>query len=147
MNLSHYTYYTASSRKDYLFYSDGPNGRIKKLVVYEKINDEPPIYNLAFGDEDSETGLMLDRVKSSNDDRDVVLATIALTINDFSDNHDKPIIHIVGNTMVRTRLYQMSISKIYDEICVDYTVHGYREGTWELFQKSINYEAFVVQKN
>jgi uncharacterized protein DUF6934 len=61
MNIKGYTYYAASDYKDYLFYSDGPNGRIKKLVVYEKIDDEPLLYNLAFGDEEPETGVLLDR--------------------------------------------------------------------------------------
>ncbi|MFS2189301.1 hypothetical protein ACCC92_21665 [Mucilaginibacter sp. Mucisp84] len=147
MNFKGYNYYAASDYKDYFFYSDGPNGRIKKLVVYEKINDEPLVYNLAFGDEDPETGLLLDRVKSSNDDRDAILATVAHTIGDFSDHYGKPMIHVIGSNIVRTRLYQMSISKIYDEICSIYTVQGYREGVWEFFQKNVNYEAFVVQKN
>jgi hypothetical protein len=147
MNIKGYTYYAASDFKDYLFYSDGPNGRIKKLVVYKKINDEPLVYNLAFGDEEPETGVLLDRVKSNNDDRDTILATVARTIGDFSDHYGRPMIHIVGSTMIRTRLYQMSISKIYDEICAVYTVQGYRDGAWEFFQKNVNYEAFVVQKN
>jgi hypothetical protein len=147
MNIKGYTYYAASDFKDYLFYSDGPNGRIKKLVVYKKINDEPLVYNLAFGDEEPETGVLLDRVKSNNDDRDTILATVARTIGDFSDHYDRTMIHIVGSTMIRTRLYQMSISKIYDEICAVYTVQGYLDGAWEFFQKNVNYEAFIVQKN
>jgi type 1 glutamine amidotransferase len=147
MNLPQYRYFASDDFKDYEFYSKGPNGRIKKLVVYEKINDKPLIYNLAFGDEEPETGLLLDRVKSSNDDRDTILATVAHTIGDFSDHYGRPIIHIVGSTTVRTRLYQMSIAKIYDEICAAYTVQGYRDGAWEFFQKNVNYEAFVVQKN
>ena len=147
MNIKCYTYYAANDYKDYLFYSDGPNGQIKKLVVYEKISHVPLVYNLAFGDEDPGTGFLLDRVKSSNEDRDIILATVAYTIGDFSDHYRKPMIHIVGNTIVKTRLYQMSISKIYDEICVAYTVQGYRDGAWEFFQKNVNYDAFVVQKN
>ena len=147
MNLPHYAYYASSDYKDYFFYSDGPNGRIKKLIVYKKINHDPLIYNLAFGDEEPETGVMLDRVKSSNDDRDKILATVAYTIGDFSDHYGRPMIHIVGSTSSRTRLYQMSIAKIYHEICTAYTVRGYRDDDWEFFQKDVNYEAFIVQKN
>jgi hypothetical protein len=55
-------------------------------------------------------------------------------------------IYIVGSTLSRTRLYQMSITKIYEEIASFYIVQGYREGQWEIFQKNVNYEAFVVQK-
>jgi len=147
MNLEHYPYLSSRDYLDYEFYSEGSKGRIKKLVVYQKINDEPLVYNLAFGDEDPENGTLLDKVTSSNDDRDTILATIAHTIGDFSDHYGRPMIHIVGSTIVRTRLYQMSISKIYDEICAVYTVQGYRDGAWEFFQKNANYEAFVVQKN
>jgi len=146
MNLPHYTYFTGNNYRDYEFYSDGPRGRIKKLVVYEKINEDPLAYNLAFGDEDPETGFLLDRVKSSNEDSDKILATVAHTIEDFSGHYNKPMIHVVGSTMARIRLYQMSISKIYDEICVRYSVHGYMDGERQFFQKNINYEAFVVQK-
>lgn len=147
MNIKGYSYFATSDYKDYSFYSNGPKGRIKKLVVYEKINDEPLVFNLAFGDEDPETGVMLDRLKSSNNDRDAILATVARTIGDFSDHYGKPMIHIVGSSNVRTRLYQISISKIHDEICTEYLIQGYREGAWEYFQKNVNYEAFVVQKN
>jgi len=30
--------------------------RSKKIVMFTKMQDDPPIYNLAFGDEDPETG-------------------------------------------------------------------------------------------
>jgi len=146
MNFNRYNYFASIDYKIYVFYSEGPKGRIEKMVTYEKVDDNPAVYNLAFGDIDPTTGLMLDRNVSDNGDRDIVLATVADTVSDFSDHYNKPMIYIVGSTLSRTRLYQMSITKIYKEITRFYTVQGYRESQWEIFQKNVNYEAFVVQK-
>jgi hypothetical protein len=146
MHFDRYNYLASIDYKIYVFYSQGPKGRIEKMVSYEKVENSPAIYNLAFGDIDPATGLMSDRNITDNGDRDTVLTTVADTVSDFSDHHNKPMIYIVGSTLSRTRLYQMSITKIYEEIASFYIVQGYREGQWEIFQKNVNYEAFVVQK-
>ncbi len=52
MNLEHYPYYT-DNFTDYVFFSTGPKGRIKKVVRFTKIEDDPDVYNLGFGDEDA----------------------------------------------------------------------------------------------
>ncbi len=87
MNLERYNYFTSDDFKSYSFYSIGPKGRIKKTVVYSKIQEEPIIYNLAFGDEDSATGKIDDNVISNNDDRDMILATVAGTIYSFCERY------------------------------------------------------------
>ncbi len=57
MNLKRYACLANNDFKSYEFYSEGPNGKIKKVVTFTKIEDEDiVIYNLAFGDENSETG-------------------------------------------------------------------------------------------
>jgi hypothetical protein len=106
MNLPHYEYLTTDYR-EYEFYSKGPKGSIKKLVTFVKIQEAPVIYNLAFGDADPVTGLMNDSVISNNEDRDVVLATVANTVNDFCNHYGDHFIYAKGSTPVRTRLYQM----------------------------------------
>ena len=58
---------------DYEFYSEGPNGRIKKAVRFTRMTHEEPVfYNLGFGDVSQETDLIDDNIVSNNDDRDVV---------------------------------------------------------------------------
>src|SRR5476651_2083907 len=104
MNLPHYNYFT-NDFKEYEFYSIGPKGKIKKIVKFQKIQDEPLVYNLAFGDQDPETGLINDSIKTNNEDRDIVLATVANTINDFSDHYGNHYVYAIGSTPVRTRLY------------------------------------------
>ena len=51
MNLDRYPFFT-SDYQDYEFFSEGPKGRIKKVVKFMKAQDDPIIFNLAFGDED-----------------------------------------------------------------------------------------------
>jgi hypothetical protein len=145
MNLPHYNYLTTDFH-DYEFYSNGPKGRIKKLVTFTKIQDEPLMYNLAFGDADPETGAMNDQITSNNNDRDIVLATVANTINDFCDHYGNHYIYATGSTPVRTRLYQMGINGLIDEICTDFDVYGVVGDEAYLFEKNVNYDAFLVKR-
>ncbi len=146
MNLEHYEYQNEEDSQEYSFFSNGPRGKIKKLVVFSMVRNEPPMYNLAFGDVDSETGEINDKVNSNNKDRDIVLATVANTINDFSDHHGNHYVFAIGSTPARTRLYQMGIAGLLDEIQNDFELWGYKDGDWHDFQRSVNYEAFLVKR-
>jgi hypothetical protein len=95
------------------------------------MNNEPIIYNLAFGDIPDGTDMIDDAVVSNNDDRDMILATVANTIFDFTNNYGKHYIFATGSTPARTRLYQMGISSLWNEISIDFAVlarmvHGRR---------------------
>ena len=145
MNLPHYNYLT-NDFQDYEFYSEGPKGNIKKLVAFTKIQHEPLIYNLAFGDADPDTGLMNDQITSNNDDRDVVLATVANTINDFCDHYGNHFIYATGSTPVRTRLYQIGINGLLDEISTTFDVYGIIGDNVYPFEKNVNYNAFLIKR-
>jgi hypothetical protein len=147
MNLERYPYLAKNDFQDYEFYSDGPNGRIKKAVRFTKINDDEPVfYNLGFGDISEETDVIDDSIVSNNNDRDIVLGTVAKTIIDFTNIHGNHYIFATGSTRARTRLYQMGISRLWNEISIDFEVLGFKDGDWELFQKNVNYEAFLVKR-
>lgn len=145
MNLERYKYFTNDYRA-YEFYSEGPKGRIKKAVVYSKIQNNPTVYNLAFGDEDVVTGKIIDSIVSNNKDRDIVLATVAATIIAFSERYGNHFIYATGSSQSRTRLYQISINMLWSEIEEDFIVFGFRDGGWHEFQKNVNYEAFLVKR-
>jgi hypothetical protein len=145
MNLERYKYFT-NDYQAYEFYSEGPKGRIKKAVVYSKIHNDPTVYNLAFGDEDIVTGKISDSIVSNNQDRDIVLATVAATIIAFSERYGNHFIYATGSSESRTRLYQISISMLWNEIETDFIVFGFRENEWHEFQRNINYEAFLVKR-
>jgi len=146
MNLKHYSYFTSNDFKDYEFYSEGPKGRIKKVVLFTRVLGESTFYNLAFGDIDPDTGLLDDTVVTDNDDRDLVLATVANTINTFCDRYGNHFIYAEGSTPARTRLYQISISALWEQISLDFDVYGFNDGEWRNFQKNVNYEAFFVKR-
>jgi hypothetical protein len=125
MNLDRYHYFNSNEYRAYEFYSDGPKGRISKLVLFTKVPDtEPPLYNLAFGDKNQETGNLDDEIVSDNEDRDKVLATVANTIVEFCNHYDNPYIYAEGSTPSRTRLYQMGIAGLWEEISADFEVFG-----------------------
>ena len=51
MNLERYDYIIARTYKKYYFYSEGPNGKIKKIVRFELFSYSPgPYFNLVLGD-------------------------------------------------------------------------------------------------
>ena len=67
MKLPKYEYYTESEAKLFKFTSEGPKGKIKKLIVYSQMLQDD-IYNLAFGDYDEETDSINDTVITNNND-------------------------------------------------------------------------------
>ena len=148
MNLEHYHYFNSQDYRAYEFYSEGPKGRITKLVLFTKVPDtEPPFYNLAFGDKNPLTGELDDKVKSNNSDRNIVLATVANTVVEFCHHYDNPYIYAEGSTPVRTRLYQMGITGLWDEISADFDVFGLYNDQWYKFRpNSVNYEAFLLKR-
>ncbi len=146
MNLEKYTYFTNEDFLDYEFYSFGPKGKIRKVVHYEKINEDPIVYNLAFGDVNETTGKIDDAIQTNNDDRDIVLATVASTIIDFTAKYGNVYVYATGSTLSRTRLYQMGIVKIWTEIQNDFEIYGLFRGEWHAFRHGTNFEAFLVKR-
>ncbi len=146
MNLERYTYSASNDFQRYSFYSEGPKGKIKKTVVYSKIQEGPVIYNLAFGDEDPVTGQINDNTTTNNEDRDIVLATVANTINAFTDRYGNHFIFAKGSTPSRTRLYQMSIARLLDEISIDFDVFGVIGDNVSWFERNVNYDAFLIKR-
>jgi len=145
MNLPHYNYFTTDFR-EYEFYSEGPKGKIRKIVRFQQLQNEPEIYNLAFGDKNPETGEVSDSITSNNNDRDIVLATVANTINNFCDYYGNHFIYATGSTPVRTRLYQIEINGILNEISIDFDIYGVIGGVPHPFEKNVNYEAFLIKR-
>jgi hypothetical protein len=87
-----------------------------------------------------------DSVVTNNNDREKVLATVAYSIVEFSNHYGNPFIMAVGSTPSRTRLYQMGIAGLLDEIKNDFAIYGWKDSNWQDFHRNINYEAFLVRK-
>lgn len=146
MQFETYSYVKRPACYYYEFFSYGPNGNIKKVVEFYRLEEHiHEVYNLAFGDWDENNHCINDLASTNNGDRDKVLATVAATVVSFMADHPHSIIHAIGSTPSRTRLYQMGIAKIWDQINSLFEIQGYVNFTWHPFQKGINFEAFLLK--
>ena len=146
MNLDRYNYNKERPCEEYHFYSEGPNGRIHKMVRIELFAHRGGAawYNLVLGDWDEGADDLDIFSVTNNGDTEKVLATVAAIVIDFTRRHDTARILATGSTPARTRRYQMGIHKILTDIEELFYVYGRREGNWQPFRKNINYDTFLI---
>jgi hypothetical protein len=145
MELNQYAFVTSSTSLKYAFISEGPQGKITKVVQFRLINQQYNVYNLAFGDWNSKTNTIDDLAVTNNNDRDKILATLASIIIHFSNQLPLALVFAQGSTPARTRLYRIGITLNYEEISEIFEVFGLRE-QWENFKLGIDYDAFLVKR-
>ena len=145
MKLPKYHLKAEKSLMVFEFISEGPKGRIPKLVKFSETNLKG-LYNLAFGDKDLETGNINDTVISNNGDSEKVLATVVASLYAFMEKHPDSLVYATGSTKARTRLYRMGITKYIVEVEKDFEVLGQRGNGWHPFKKGEDYEAFLVKR-
>ena len=131
---------------NFRFDSVGQKSVIPKLVMFQKIGEDPDIYNLAFGDLDEKTNEIDDEIITNNGDSEKVLFTVASTIYVFTHKYPYAWIVLEGSSKSRTRLYQIGISKHLEEIKIDFNVYGLIGDDWLIFEKNQKYEAFLIRK-
>jgi hypothetical protein len=124
MNHSKYQYRSEELFQFYEFISEGPKGRIKKIIEYKETGTEN-VYNLDFGDYDEATKGINDLSVTNNGDSLKVLATVASTVHAFTSKYPQAWIFATGSTAVRTRLYRMGIINNLAEISEDFVILGY----------------------
>jgi hypothetical protein len=147
MNLDRYEYTVDRLLLDYEFFSEGLNGRIRKLISFTPRNTGGKIFfNLSLGDVTDDNKLVDYLSISDNKDTEKILATIAAAVIEFSSYFPDMWVYAIGSTESRTRLYQMGITRYWNDIDPLMRVYGYRNSKWELFEKGFNYEAFFVAK-
>lgn len=147
MTIAHYDCLVSEDFLKYEFCSEGPKGKIKKVVLFSQVNLQGRFYfNLAFGDYD-DMGNFSDLVKSNNHDAEKVLATVARAVIQFTNIYPDAFIVAEGSTPSRTRRYQMGINKFWKEIEPDFNVFGLsKEGGFEPFRLGKNYAGFGVKR-
>jgi hypothetical protein len=102
---------------DYEFNSEGPKGRIKKVVRYTPRNAGGVTYfNLGFGDWDQTQRKVDDRAITNNQDRDKILVTVAIAFLEFTKHFPDIPVYATGSTPSRTRLFQIGIAANWNEI-------------------------------
>lgn len=146
MDLEQYPFVFSNDHRRYTFYSEGPKGRIEKTVSFYRFPTlYQKIFNLGFGDWDSNKQRIDDLAISNNSDLEKILATIAATAIDFLQQNPDALIFAEGATASRTRLYQIKISVHWSEICKVLDIYSRIDDQWMPFQKGTNYEAFLAQ--
>jgi hypothetical protein len=129
----------------YEFISDGPKGQIEKLVKYTETGVKD-FYNLGFGDKIGNTDDFNDTVISNNNDSMKVLATVASTIYMFTNAYPESKVFVTGSTPSRIRLYRISISSYLEDIEKDFSIFGYLNKEWMIFEKNQDYQAFLITR-
>ena len=144
-----YEYKRGDSFKQYEFYSEGPKGRIRKVVFYDYLGrqDGYAYYNLGFGDYDPKTRQIGDLTISDNKDRDKILATVAATALDFTARRVRCRIMVKGSTPARTRLYQIKIVAYFEAISELFDIQYQTEqGTWKAFKSGEKSFRFLFER-
>lgn len=147
MEYEKYEFVRGKDEFEYVFYSVGPKGRIKKVVGFQLFEDSKINYNLSFTDWDEQSGQKTDKVVTNNQDRDKVLATVAAIAVDFIIAHQEVLIFALGRTLSRVRLYQMGITRVIDNLDPKFVIEGYLIDEWMPFEKGLRYEAFRLKLN
>ncbi len=140
-----YEFESTSNSMTFEFISEGPKGRILKLVKYDEYGNTG-IYNLGFGDKLGDTNRFDDKIISDNQDSRIVLATVAATLFEFTEKHRSAVITATGSSLARTRLYRIAISNSLDEITKDFSILGFLDGAWEPFKPNRNYSLFLITR-
>jgi hypothetical protein len=147
MIANQYEFRSSETFLDFEFESDGPKGKIRKVVRYCPQNANGVTYfNLAFGDREKGSDSIDDFSISNNNDSRKVLATVAGTVVEFTSYFPDALIYAEGNSASRTRLYQMEISFNLREIEKSFLVYGLKNGKWENFRKNNSYDAFLAKR-
>jgi hypothetical protein len=145
MRYDRYAVEETDSLVEFEFYSEGPNGRIKKKIEFVPFSQSSRVYNQSFGDASTD-GEIDDLSVTNNGDSQKVLATVATVVYKFLEQQPESYIYATGSTKARVRLYRMGISNNLAEINTDFLVFGFRKNGWETFEKGKEYEAFLVKK-
>ena len=125
------------------FQSIGKRGVFEKAIAFTLIEDN--IYNLALLDKDPVTQDYSDTSVTDNGDMPEVLATVMAITREYLNQYPDRRIYLVGNTASRTRLYQIAINKVADQI-EDLIVFGYFNFQWSKFEPNRSFESFLIIK-
>jgi hypothetical protein len=138
----------SSDKLEFQFESEGPKGKIKKVVQFAQTQNED-IYNLAFGNLNKD-GSIDDETTNNNKDRNKILATVAATVYEFTAKYPDKTIFFCGTTSERTRLYLMALTVNLEELKKDFRIYCVLKGIDSFerisFRKGVDYFGFMVKR-
>ena len=141
MNQSFYTFYPSANALRFDFASVGRK-IVSKTIIYNKTGIEN-FYSLALFDVRND-GSLDDMSVTNNGDMEKILLTVFKTFSVFFAHYPDQVVIFSGSTQSRTRLYKIAISHELSSITDIYNVYGFKENSFELFQKNQPYTGFLV---
>ena len=143
MNLPQYKTNPDEDLHSFSFISEGKNGKIEKVIRYEKITND--VFNLGFGDKDPITGKINDKVVTNNGDTEKVLATVVSTVFTFTERNPNAYMYATGSNHVRNRLYRRGITKYLSEALDTFAIYGMLPNQeFEIFNPNTDYVGFLL---
>ena len=142
MQLDKYALKAESSLTVFEFISEGPNGLIYKLIQFQDTN-QPNVYNLAFGDKNSETGELDDLAVSNNGDTDKVLATVVAALYAFFEQNTPTLLF----TPPGARAHEQDFIELVSvgsttEMIEDFELYGQAGNEFHAFEVGKKYSGF-----
>jgi len=144
MNYEPYPLLATEQNSRFQFRSTGKRGVFEKVISFSLLNNN--IFNLALLDYSPQTGEEDDLSVTDNGDLHEIMATVMKAILLFLEQHPDKIIYVEGNTKSRTRLYQISISKVYPLLINDLIILGQQNEKWIDFETNLSFESFLIAK-
>ena len=144
MNYEAYPLLAAEHNTRFQFRSIGKRGIFEKVISFSPLNED--IYNLALLDYNPVTGEESDLSVTDNGDLPKVLATVMKAIRFFLKEYPDRLIYVKGSTDSRTRLYQISINKVYPLLKNDLIVWGHQNAEWVEVEPNLSFESFLIAK-
>jgi hypothetical protein len=138
-------HYPFSSREDkllYYFYSNGPQGEILKIIIFQL--SETGKWNLAFGDYEKEK--IDDKIISNNNDLFKVMKTVVACTYDFSEKYPDRIIQVIPVDDKRNLLYHGILKRNLDIIEEKFWIDGLRNESIEPFDVQNHYQEFYFSR-
>jgi hypothetical protein len=127
---------------DFQFISEGPRGRIAKQIQFTLLF-KPRIYMLQLGDINEYGGFDRSAI-SNNGDKNRILATVIQAIEVFTTRYPDRSIRIWSLSAERSRLFQIAISKNFQQLSTKFTVQTMAREGFLLFRKDIDKTDFVL---
>jgi hypothetical protein len=136
-----YNLYPSKDNTFFLFESDGPQGKITKIIEFARIDDN--IWNLGFGDWQKEG--ISDTVISNNQDIVKVMNTVAQTVYIFLNQYPDSIILIKPVDEKRSRLYNTIFQRHLKDIELSFDVKGYIKDVIEPYSPLKIYDVLQIK--
>jgi len=144
MNYEPYSLRVTEQNTRFQFQSIGKRGIFEKVISFSPLNET--IFNLALLDYNPVTGEENDLSVTDNGDLHEIMATVMQAIHMFLNKHSDKLIYIKGSTKSRTRLYQISINKVYPYLQHELTILGQNNENWHDFTAGLSFESFLIAK-